>query len=155
MQKTRSHHVPASVEAVAAAMDTDAFLLARAKHDPACVSARVERSGPGRARVVSTMYSRNKVGVINKKKTEELALEYTWAADRRTLRWRWQGDTVIKVVVDGTWSLAADGSGTRIDSRVDVDVKARLVGRMVEGIVSGQLEAAEAALGADVEAHLP
>lgn len=154
MQKTRSHHVPAPIDAVAAAMDSDAFLLARAKHDPAYVSARVERPGPGRARVVSTMYSRNKVGVINKKKTEESALEYTWSADRRTLRWVWEGDTVIKVVVNGTWSLAESGGSTRIDSKVDVEVKARFVGRVVEGIVSSQLETAEAALGADVKAHL-
>jgi hypothetical protein len=154
MHKTSTHRLSASPDAVATAMDTDGFLLARATHDPAHISAAVVRLGAGQVRVDSTMHARSKTGTIDRSRTDTSAITYVWEADRRTVRWTWTGRTVIPVEVRGTWSLHADGAGTRLESEIDVSVKARLVGRLVEGIVARQLEAAEAALPGDVQAHL-
>lgn len=154
MRTTRVHRLTAAPDAIAAAMDTDGFLLARATHDPAHISAAVVRLGPGRVRVDSTMHGRGKTGSIDRSRRETSGITYEWDAARRTVRWTWTGKTVIAVEVRGTWSLEADGPGTRLRSEVDVKVKARLVGKLVEGIVSKQLASAEDALPADVEAHL-
>ncbi len=154
MRTTRTHSLTAATDAVATAMDTDGFLLARATHDPAHISARVVRMGPGRVRVESTMHARGKTGSIDRTRQETSSITYEWDSARRTLRWIWTGRTVIPVEVRGTWSLEPDGGGTRLSSEVEVTVKARLVGRLVEGIVSRQLSIAEDALPGDVQTHL-
>jgi YD repeat-containing protein len=154
MRTTRIHSLTAAPDAIASAMDTDGFLLARATHDPAYISARVVRLGPGRVRVDSTMHARGKTGSIDRSRQESSGITYDWDAARRTVRWTWTGKTVIPVEVRGTWSLEPAGSGTRLRSEVEVKVKARLVGKLVEGIVSKQLSSAEDALPGDVRAHL-
>lgn len=154
MRKTSTHLLSASPDAVAAAMDTDGFLLARATHDPAHISAAVVRLGPGQVRVDSKMHARSKTGAIDRSRTDTSAITYAWDAKRRTVRWTWTGKTVIPVEVRGTWSLHADGARTRLESEIDVTVKARFVGKLVEGIVARQLAAAEDALPGDVQAWL-
>ena len=149
-----THTIPASPDAVAAAMDRDSFLLARARHDPAHVSATVLRPGPLEVRVESTMHARSRTGAIDRTRQETSTLIYRWGPDRRTIRWVWSGNTVVPIEVEGTWTLAPALVGTRLRSEVRVTVRAPLVGRLVEGIVNRHLEAAEAALGTDVAGHL-
>jgi len=155
MLRQSTHTLPARPDAVAAAMDRDAFLLARARHDPAHVSAKVLRPGPLEVRVESTMHARSRTGAIDRTRQETSTLAYRWSPDRRTVRWVWSGNTVVPVAVEGTWTLSPEAAGTRLHSEVRVTVKARLLGRLIEGIVARQTEAAEAALGADVAAYLP
>ena len=154
MHTSRTHRLAAMPDAIARAMDTDGFLLARATHDPAYISASVVRLGTGRVRVDSRMHARGKTGAIDRSRQETSDITYTWDAGGRTVRWTWTGKTVIPVEVKGTWTLEPDASGTRLRSEVEVTVKARLVGKLVEGIVSKQLAAAEDALPSDVQAHL-
>lgn len=154
MQKTSIHHLAASPAAVAAAMDTSAFLLARAAHDPAHVSSHVARMGSLEVRVESQMHARSRTGSIDRSRRETSCLSYCWAGDRRSVQWTWTGTTVVPVEVRGTWTLSAEGTGTRLRSVTEVTVKARLVGRLVEGIIARQLESAEAALPRDIQDQL-
>ena len=79
---------------------------------------------------------------------DEITVEVTTDADADN------ASTVVPVEVRGTWTLSTEGTGTRLCSVTEVTVKARLVGRLVEGIIARQLESAEAALPRDIQDQL-
>ncbi len=82
-----------------------------------------------------TSYKRTKTGGLDRSGTVETKTEYRWEGATGKLHWTHVDPEGDRVRVGGITSLRAEGSGTRVDRQVDIDIRIPVIGRGIAKIV--------------------
>jgi len=108
------------------------------------VDARYEsiEEGEDRARfdVHVTSYKRTKTGGIDKNATQRSTTEYRWEGRTSALHWKHIDEEGDRVNVGGVTRLRPEGSGTRIDREVTIDIRIPVIGRGIAKIVEREFK---------------
>lgn len=159
MKVVNTFTVPASVDRVGAALISESFNMEVENDRPEVLSTRfvVEEESAERKvfEVRSVEYKRKKTGGLDKSGTVNSVNRNVWDAGAHTLSWSYRGVGDRWVQIGGTYHLAPDGGGTRVNHEVDVEVNIPLVGKTVAKYIAGELGKATDRFQVMIVRHLP
>jgi Protein of unknown function (DUF2505) len=103
------------------------------------VEARYESLDEGDERhrfdVHVTAYKRTKTGKLDKSGTVRTKTEYRWDGRTRKLHWTHIDPEGDRVQVGGVTTLISEGTSTRVEREVNIDIRIPIIGRGIVKIV--------------------
>jgi hypothetical protein len=137
------HRYPASAEELFAIVVDPEFLAARHKAQGA-VSARVREIHRDEARLVHDVETEEHVHTmrgVDEKRTETVSTRYEWDLAARTGSWTYHGSRGKRLQIGGRIAVIADGDRARLASDFRVEVRAPLIGGMIERRIIAEIKA--------------
>ena len=131
--------IPAPIERVTALLCSERYCLAtqRAREDN--VDASYEALDATDVETLFdvhvTSYGHKKTGKLDRSRTEKSVTHYRYDKATRILHWQHEGEHGSRVNVHGETKLASEGSRTRIDRVVTIDIRVPLIGRAITRLV--------------------
>ena len=119
-------------------------VLVQQKLDQGAIEAIVtelERSEAKLVQRVDTVeYHRGMTGV-DRSKQVPAETHYDWDLTQRRCRWRYLGERGERVRLEGRIAVTAHPEGSEVESNFEVQVRAPIIGRAIEGVIVRELQA--------------
>ena len=146
MKTSRSLHVDAPLDSVAAALCCEALNVDVEQQREGVVSTRFELVEQSETRTKFSMhtteYARNKLGRLDKSRTFSSVTRSVYDAAARRLRWEYFADEGMakRIQLSGTYKLSEERGGTFLAHEIDVEVDIPLIGGQLAKLIAKELD---------------